>query len=306
MIYSLPRILKAIASNQIARFAPGLYVKLTRQTGRGDGATETAVDIAEYFHRCVIDYLDTLGIAQGERADFLQDKVVLEYGPGDIPGVALLLVAYGARKVYCVDRFPLINITKKNLDVIQHLANMLGESERQRFGQCFKNPQTPAKGFNTNRIEYLVRHKGVSGLQNMVDIVLSRAVLEHVNDLDAIFDDMLRAMRPGAVAVHQVDLRSHGLHVSNPLDFLAPPDWLWRLMCSHKGVPNRWRADRYVAILQRLNIQIDVFRPTEIYPADVVAVQRGSCKAVSCDRRRVAELEGVLARVSQRQQPCVT
>lgn len=28
MTYSLPMILKAIASNQIARFAPGLYMKL--------------------------------------------------------------------------------------------------------------------------------------------------------------------------------------------------------------------------------------------------------------------------------------
>lgn len=271
MTYSLPKILKAIATNQVARFAPGLYIKLTGQTGRGDSSTETAADIAQYFSQCLDEYLDTLSIPQGERASFLQDKVVLEYGPGDIPGVALLLVAYGARKVYCVDRFPLVSISSKNLDVIHQLANMLSESERQRFDQCFKNQKVPEEGFNSDRIEYLVRPNGASGLQSEVDIVLSRAVLEHVNDLDTTFDDMVQAMKPGALAVHQVDLRSHGLHVSNPLDFLSPPNWLWQLMHSHKGVPNRWRADRYEQIIQRIDVELIAFKPTVLFDQSLVS-----------------------------------
>lgn len=274
MTYSLTMIFKAIASNQVARFAPSQYVKLTGQTGRGDSTKETPADIAQYFRQCVIDYLDTLGIPPSGRADFLQDKVVLEYGPGDIPGVALLLVAYGARKVYCVDRFPLVSIASKNISVIHELANMLSASERQRFDQCFKNPQAPEVGFNIPCIEYLVRPSGVSGLQDEVDIALSRAVLEHVNDLDATFEDMLQAMKPGAISVHQVDLRSHGLHVSNPLDFLAPPTWLWQLMHSHKGVPNRWRADRYEQIIRRLGVELIAFKPTTVFDQALVTTIR--------------------------------
>lgn len=276
MTYSLPMILKAIASNQIARFAPGLYVKLTGQTGRGDSATETAVDIAQYFRQCVTDYLDTLNIPQDGRAGFLQDKVVLEYGPGDIPGVALLLVAYGASKVYCVDRFPLVSIARKNLAVIHQLINSLSETERQRLNQCFKNPQAPEVGFNPQRIEYLVRPNGLSGLQGEVDIVISRAVLEHVNDLDATFYVMVQAMKPGALSVHQVDLRSHGLHVANPLDFLSPPNWLWQLMHSHKGVPNRWRADRYQHLIQRLGIVLITFMPTVRFEQSMVSSVRSA------------------------------
>lgn len=75
-------ILKAIASNQIARFAPGLYIKLTGQTGRGDSSKETAADIAQYFSQCVMDYLDTLGIPQDQRANFLQDKVAIKLATG--------------------------------------------------------------------------------------------------------------------------------------------------------------------------------------------------------------------------------
>jgi len=63
MTYSLPMILKAIASNQIARFAPGLYVRLTGQTGRGGSSTETAIDIAQHFRQCLIDYLGASYVA---------------------------------------------------------------------------------------------------------------------------------------------------------------------------------------------------------------------------------------------------
>jgi len=278
--YSVPAVAKAVMTNQLARFVPGLYVRLTGQTGRGDSASETSAEIAQYFQRCVLDYLEVLGIPQSELRDFLRDKVILEYGPGDIPGVALLLVAFGARKVYCVDRFSLVQVASKNLQVIHRLGGALSEPERACFDQCFINPAAPEKGFNPDRIEYLVRPNGLSGLRQEVDLVLSRAVLEHVNDLDATFQDMKTAMKEGALAVHQVDLRSHGLHVSNPLDFLSPPSWLWQLMHSHKGVPNRWRADHYEEIIQQLGVESLVFKPTTLFARDYVAAIRPQLPAV--------------------------
>jgi hypothetical protein len=277
--YSISMIVKASASNQIARFAPGLYVRLTGQTGRGDSASETSADIAEYFKHCVTDYLDILGIRETERSGFLHNKVILEYGPGDMPGVALLLVAFGARKVYCVDRFPLVKVASKNLQVIRQLADSLSEPERIRFDQCFINPAVPEDGFNPACIEYLVRPNGLSGLAQEADIVISRAVLEHVNDLEATFKDMEVAMKEGAVALHQVDLRSHGLHVSNPLDFLVAPRWLWRLMHSHKGVPNRWRADKYEMIVQKLGVSRTVFKPTTLFDTKQVTEIRPQLSA---------------------------
>jgi SAM-dependent methyltransferase len=268
------RSLKAIATNQVARLAPGLYVRLTGQTGRGDSAAESSTDAARYFRQCISDYLDVVGVPQSELADFLDNKVVLEYGPGDIPGVALLLVAFGVRKVYCVDRFPLVRIASNNLRIVQQLRALLSASECARFDECFVDPDKPEMGFNPSRIEYLVRANGVSGLKRYVDLVVSRAVLEHVNDLEATFQDMHDAMRDGAIAIHQVDLRSHGLHVSNPLDFLAPPSWLWQLMHSHKGVPNRWRADHYDMIVRRLGVETIAFWPTALFSKELVAAVR--------------------------------
>ena len=109
---------------------------------------------------------------------------------------------------------------------------------------------------------YLVTRDGLSGLNREVDMIYSRAVLEHVNDLDATFDDMTRALKPGGVTIHQVDLKSHGLHRENPLDFLTWPTWLWNLMYSGKGVPNRLRIDRYRKALERSGLEARMLKHT--------------------------------------------
>ena len=242
------RVMRAALTNQLARFAPKLYVRLTGQTGRGS-AEESAEEIAAYFRKCFDEYFRVLKVNPEDIPAYLSGKQVLEYGPGDVPGVALLMIAHGAERVTCVDRFPLVALSPKNIEVLQCLLRELQGEARARAASCFRQPGEPVSGLDARRIRYLVRPSGLSGLQAEIDIVMSRAVLEHVNDLDATFRDMFRALRDGGVAIHQVDLKSHGLHRHNPLDFLAWPAPYWHLMYSHKGVPNRWRVDHYRAVL---------------------------------------------------------
>lgn len=256
------RISRAFITNQLARLTPSLYVKLTKQTGRGNEVNETPEIIAEYFQRCIVDYFEILGIPSNQQRDFLQEKTILEYGPGDIPGVALLLIAMGAKKIYCVDRFPLVSTSEKNLKVIEALADSLQEEQKTRLYSCLNGIGTSRITFNPDRIEYLIRPDGLSCMNNEVDLVISRAVLEHVNDLEATFQDMSKAMRPTSIALHQVDLKSHGLHRSNPLDFLQYSPWLWNMMYSHKGVPNRWRVNYYRDILARMPLEVLRLTPT--------------------------------------------
>ncbi|MBK1686107.1 methyltransferase domain-containing protein [Rubrivivax gelatinosus] len=256
------RVLRAVATNQLARFAPGLYVRLTGQTGRGAAAEEAAADVAGYFRRCVEDYFARLGLASDAADAFLAGKSLMEYGPGDLPGVAALMVAHGAERVCCVDRFPLVSLSEKNARVVGDLVAASAGRERERLVACLRDPADPRAGFEPTRIEYLVRPSGLSGLTDAFDFVFSRAVLEHVDDLEATFADMVRAMRPGALAIHLVDLRSHGLHRRNPLDFLAWSETAWRWMYSAKGVPNRWRIDRYRHIVERLPVEVLQFEAT--------------------------------------------
>lgn len=251
----LVRVARAVATNQLARLAPAAYVRLTGQTGRGAEA-ESAGDVAAYFRQCIAAYLERLAAAAPEVRDPFAGRTLLEYGPGDVPGVAALMVARGANKVYCVDRFPMLRLDRKNATVIADLGAGLDAPMRARFEAALLDPADPMSGFDASRIEYIVNNNGTSGLAEQVDLVYSRAVLEHVNDLDATLHDMVRAMRPGALAIHLVDLRSHGLHRENPLDFLCWSPWLWEAMYSAKGVPNRWRIDRYREVLVSLPVDL--------------------------------------------------
>lgn len=269
----LPRIAHAIASNLLAGAAPSLYVRLTRQTGRGAGE-EVPEDIAGYFMDSFLDYFDRLGVPRTEIAAWLHGKTALEYGPGDVPGVALLMLAHGAEKVWCVDRFPLVHLSDKNVDVLRQLLARLTPEQAARAEACFARAGDPTSGFRPDKVDYLVRASGMSGLTGAVDLVYSRAVLEHVNDLDASYADMRRALRPGGVAIHLVDLRSHGLHRSHPLDFLCWPSWLWSLMYGYKGVPNRWRLSHHLAAARAAALQVDTLAPTTRLDAASVQVVR--------------------------------
>lgn len=271
LIADVVRVTRAIATNQLARYAPRTYVKLTGQTGRGAATEEGAADIAGYFRECVQAYFEKLAIAAGDIESFLSGKVLMEYGPGDLPGVAALMVAHGAEKVFCIDRFPLVNLSEKNARVLIDLIEGCNGVQRDRLVSCLADRDNPRAGFDPRRIEYLVRPNGLSQLRGAIDFAFSRAVLEHVNNLNATFDDMVIAMRPGARSIHLVDLRSHGLHRSNPLDFLEWSPLLWDWMYSEKGVPNRWRVDKYRRIVENLPIDLITLEATRFVASEAIA-----------------------------------
>lgn len=243
-IHDAAQALRAWSTNQIARMAPSAYLRMTRQTGRGRRELETPQSVAEYFVRCFGEYFETLEILPQDIDDYLRGKAVLEYGPGDFPGVALLMLAHGAERVVCVDRFPMLSLSgdQDRSALLEALLGMLPAERR-----ALADPE---------RIEYRVRPNGLSGLRGEIDLVISRAVLEHVNDPNATFADMESALVPGGVAIHQVDLKSHGMHRHNPLDFLTWPPTLWRIMHSHKGVPNRWRVTQYREVLRHSGLSV--------------------------------------------------
>lgn len=274
----LRRIVQASITNQVARYAPGFYVRLTGQTGRG-AEDEGIGEVGDYFQTCFDDYFEKLGIEQHARANFLRGKRILEYGPGDVPGVAMLMIAHGADQVVCVDRFQLVRMSAKNIQIVKNMLENLPPPLRQRAESCFKHVGDPASGFNSQYIDYLVRPSGLSGLKNRVDLIISRAVLEHVNDLQASFHDMYAALKPGGTAIHLVDLKSHGLHRHNPLDFLSWSSWLWSLMYSAKGVPNRLRVNTYrQAVAQSGLQQISLTSTVSALPADVRVVRPSLAK----------------------------
>src|SRR5437867_1751338 len=86
------RLLRAVLMNQIARIAPRLYIQLTGQTGRGL-QDESSQQIADYFTACFYEYFHILGVGRDQIANYIKGKRVIEYGPGDVPAVGLLMLA---------------------------------------------------------------------------------------------------------------------------------------------------------------------------------------------------------------------
>ncbi len=252
---------KALLSNQLARFAPKLYVSLTKQTGRGNDEDDT-LTVAEYFIRCFREYGEQLGLNEEEFSEYLKGKSVLEFGPGDILGVALLIYAHGAQRVDCVDRFPLSKLSEKNISVYMHILDSLHSDKRERANSAFIEAGNPRSGFNPRAVSYKVTNDGLSGASCEYDLIVSRAVLEHVNNLEETLHDIKRSMKPDGVSLHEVDLRSHGLDRYTDFDFLTWPTMVYKLMYSHKGFPNRWRIDKYKELAGNSKLSIKKISPT--------------------------------------------
>jgi SAM-dependent methyltransferase len=262
-IHDTLRVMRAVIGNLLALSSPHLYIKLTGQTGRG-AQRESAQQIAEYFRLCFDEYFKILGVRTDKIEHYLAGKRVLEYGPGDTPGVGLLMLAHGAESVTCVDRFPMYTNLPRTVEVMELIMSGLDGNSRWRAENAFVRRGDPGSGFVRERLRYKIRPSGLSGLHGSVDLIISRSVLEHVNDLQATFVDMKSALRDDGIAIHKVDLRSHGLHRQNPLDFLTWSPSMWRLMHCNKGYVNRWRLNTYRDIAAEKGFNVLLIQPTAI------------------------------------------
>ena len=256
-------VLRGIAANQIARFFPDRYLRLTGQTGRG-AAESSARQIADYFWSCFYDYFEILGIPASDIGRYLKGKTVLEYGPGDVPAVAFLMLAHGADAAVCVDRFELYRPSPASAEVLRLLLGDLEGAARLRGEVCFRMPLDPASGLAEPSFRYVCHDYGLSGLRDEADLIISRAALEYANDLSATFADMRAAMRADGIAIHKVDLAGQRCDDDHPLSFLTYPRALWSAMCSHKNTVNRWRIDHYRRLLVEHDLKTVSLEPTAL------------------------------------------
>jgi methyltransferase family protein len=247
---------RASLTNLLALFP--FYLRLGDRSGRSSSTQETPESAAQYFRRCISDYCAELATDPS----FFRGKRVLEYGPGDTLGVALLLFAHGAETVHCVDHFAIHKITAESAATYRAILESLDGDVRARAERAFVEPGNPLSGFHPSAIEYRVTRHGVSGRRREYDLVLSRSVLALVGRLDQTIADVAAALKPGGVSIHKVDLSSHGLDRDRPLDFLTWPEPLYQLMYSRKGRPNRRRVDRYRELAQAAGLQIRKLEPT--------------------------------------------
>lgn len=179
-------------------------------------------------------------------------KHVVEIGPGDHLATGLALLALGAASYTAVDRFA--------GDYSSPRAKEWYRLVQHQWCQAWPEALVPASFPE----EYLDRVKIVrqsaerAVIDGPADVIFSYNVVEHLRDIREFAVMNNRLVNAGATAVHRIDFGPHDVWRSydDPLTFLRAPDWLWNLMGSARGTPNRKRLDQVLNAFQAPDIDV--------------------------------------------------
>lgn len=184
----------------------------------------------------------------------LAGKNVLELGPGSDLGIGVYLLAKGSNTYNACD---VNNLVKDSPDffydkLIERLqSHEYAESDLQGV----KEQLSLARKGQASRLNYQVRDDfdlvAAFGDSTM-DLVVSQAAFEHFDDIDLTASRLSQVCRPGAVAVIEIDLKTHSrwIRENDPNNIYRYPDWLYRLFW-FRGIPNRKRPYQYKQAFER-------------------------------------------------------
>jgi SAM-dependent methyltransferase len=222
--------------------------------GHYSGSTAAAVSVNEavdYIRNVADDY-----IRYGASNDPVRvsRKHILEVGPGDNLGVALRLLSLGAASVTCVDAFEPVTDTKHNALVYSALWQSLSDQERSRLEDVVsvgEDHRVTLRADGRLRVHYSAPIGSTQHLRpDSFDLVISRAVLEHIDDLGRGWSRMHRSLKPDGEMWHVVDFRSHKMFDRiHALYFLTFREPIWRLISSPDPTLNRCRLPAYRKLL---------------------------------------------------------
>ena len=194
------------------------------------GARHADLDLTAslaYIEQVWRDYLAYAGIPH------LAGRIV-EIGPGDNFGVALHFLQGGAASVVAIDKF----LSERN--AAQQAAIYGAMIERHGMQALFDGAPQESAIRNFTYLPGMPAERYFTAETPACDAVVSRAVLEHLDDPLAALDAMWARLQPGGRLIHRVDLRDHGMFAGlHPLTFLTIPPWLYRAMAAQTGRPNR-------------------------------------------------------------------
>ena len=220
---------------------------------------------------------DALVNKSGLGSSFFEGKTLIEIGPGDTLGVALMFIANGAQKVICIDSFKCVQETEKHVEIYEGIVNGFEGDEWERCQDTIGWSSGSVK-INPEKIQYLPNipfERADMIAEKSVDVIYSYDVLEHTINVRECFRQMKRLLKKGGYCIHEVDLAGHGEFDApfHPLDFLRFSPRLWHLMNSNRGAPNRVRFGEYMNILSEMNLEVVKLAKDQIPEEEVEKVR---------------------------------
>jgi SAM-dependent methyltransferase len=189
------------------------------------------------------DYAPTISV---------ENKVVLELGPGADLGVGLLLLANHAKQYLAMDVHNLVATVPNQF--YEDLFSMIANKKPRAPIAELRNEWEQYKKHAANRLRY-VCDPGFNlnvFVDTPIDIVFSQAAFEHFDAVDKTIEQVSQLVNPGAILIAEVDLQTHtrGIKDWDPLNIYRYANSLYTFF-KFKGSPNRVRPHHYREILTK-------------------------------------------------------
>ena len=215
----------------LATYVPGTG----RIFSKGTGGTDNA-------RYCYSVWLRHLVVAR-ENGLQTEPEAVAELGPGDSVGVGLAALISGADKYYALDVVEHADI-RKNLEIFEELLNLFkakedvpGEGEFPQVKPYLDSYEFPNSILSDDRLNASLNEARIERIRDSiidmsaadsmityrapwlnleiikpesVDMTISQAVLEHVDDLRGTYEALYTWLESGGFMSHQIDFRCHG------------------------------------------------------------------------------------------------
>lgn len=219
----------------------------------------------------ILETLQRMGDMLGPAAVDLNGELVYELGPGRTPFLMIAMALAGASRVVGLDVRNWMTVGFQQGELLDRIIAIVNSDEARSFRQAFdiseESLQRNLQRFNTSSP---VGYKIFSGDRiqendNSIRLLYSKSVLEHVNrtQVESTIRNQFHVLKPGAFALHIIDLRDH-LHISGDhetrgdwLDALRYPEWLHNALTSNRrAYINRMRANDWRRVFENQGFEI--------------------------------------------------
>lgn len=195
-------------------------------------------NLARYNAEVVQDYKNSF--FKFETALELNNLTILEVGTGKSLGVAAMMAIQG-NYVTTLDRF-------------NHVENPAEELKRFCSDKKAQFEQVSEHEFciGSGKIKYIVSplECHIPEFDDKFDLVVSRATLEHIQDVEECLKNLYHYSKRGGQQIHEIDHRDHGIFshfkVCGNMWFHSLPDGIWKNLTKQiPGLPNKVNDKQY-------------------------------------------------------------
>jgi SAM-dependent methyltransferase len=201
-------------------------------------------------------------------------------------GIGLYLLAKGAQSYSAIDKYDLAASAPAGF--YEHLFRRLARTDDISDAEGLRAALAAARSDPSGRLRYLVRPDfdiAAAIPERSIDIVLSNAAFEHVEDVERMMSQLSRVVKAGGMMVAEVDLRTHSRWIRDmdPNNIYRYNEWIYQRF-HYAGRPNRVRPGRY-----RQSLQANGWTAIEVKPASQLASALSPRNAHLAEKFRGAE-----------------